>query len=66
MQNKPKTEMIMMSDDFVKIRKGTDTHHAISKCCKMICKFIMGNGVNLKQKHGLTINIQSHENAKKK
>jgi len=45
-------------DDFVKIRKGTDTEYAMKKCCKMVCKFIMNNGKNLKQEYGFTINIQ--------
>lgn len=48
-------------DDYINIRKGTDTKYAVDKCCKMICKFIMNNGVNLKQKHGFTINIQNKE-----
>jgi hypothetical protein len=48
-------------DEFVKIRKGTDTEYAIKKSCKMICNFIKSNGVNLKQKHGVVIRIYSHE-----
>lgn len=48
-------------DNFVKIRKGTDTIYAMKKACKIICDFIKLNGKNLKQEHGLTINIQNKE-----
>ena len=48
-------------DDFVKVRKGTDTLYAMKKATKMICDFIKSNGKNLKQEHGFTINIQNRE-----
>ena len=48
-------------DEFVKVRKGTSTKYAMDKSCNMICDFILRNGKSLKQRHGFTINIQSHE-----
>ena len=44
--------------DFIDIRKGTNSIYALKKCLRFIKDSILLNGKNLKQEHGFTINFQ--------